>query len=160
MTGCVEGRKVNGALYFIRLHDDIQEVTSDGVRKILKMAEDIAKNSKKRSPKRKPLSKKEVEELVRNFRVDEILKVAKDDRKIVRNLMRLLYSVEDEYRMRAAEMLGIVTQQITSLPYSSFKRSGLQSTRLRGLDAWIPWNRGNKRRSGRSVWGHQTDRYL
>jgi len=112
VTGCVEGRKVNGALYFIRLHDDIQEVTSDGVRKILKKAEDIAKNSKKRSPKRKPLSKKEVEELVRNFRVDEILKVAKDDRKIVRNLMRLLYSVEDEYRMRAAEMLGIVTSVI------------------------------------------------
>lgn len=111
-TGCVEGRKVSGALYFIRLHDDIQEVTSDGVRKILKKARDITEKRAAGKVCRKSLSKKEVESIVRDFRVDEILKAAKDDRRIVRNLMRLLYSVDDEFRMRAAEMLGIVSSVI------------------------------------------------
>ncbi len=112
VTGCVEGRKVSGVLYFIRLHDDIQEVTNDGVRKILKKAEDIARRSESSSAGGKSLSKAEVEELVRDFRVGEILKVARSDKRIVRNLLRLLYSVEDEFRMRAAEMLGIATSVI------------------------------------------------
>ncbi len=111
-TGSMEGRRIYGALYFIRLHDDIQEVTSDGVRRILKKAKDITKKAESDKTPRKPLSKKEVEELVRDYRVDEIIKAARGDRKIVRNLMRLLYSVEDEFRMRAAEMLGIVASII------------------------------------------------
>ncbi len=112
MTGCIDGRKTSGALYFIRLHDDIQEVTVAGVRKILKKAEDIGRESKSRRDTRKPLSKKEVEEIVRDFRVNEVIKAARDDRRLVRNLLRLLYSVDDEFRMKAAEMLGIATSVI------------------------------------------------
>ncbi|MFP3870718.1 MAG: DVU0298 family protein [Syntrophobacteria bacterium] len=107
-TGFYESRRIAGALFFIKLHEDVREVTSDGVRKKLEKAAAV-------SPATAPppgrtaqgsLSKKEVEDLVREFRVDSIVNVAPEDRKIIRNLQRLLYSGDDLFRQQAAEILG------------------------------------------------------
>ena len=60
----------------------------------------------------KPLSRNEVERMVRDFRIEPILGVAAVDKKLIKNLQRLLYSGEDLLRMRAAETLGRVSAAI------------------------------------------------
>ena len=111
--GFHEGRRISGALFFIRLHEDVQEVTSEGVQKRLDKATPITpKRSINRTGKRS-LSKKEIEEHVKEFRVDPIVSVAGEDKKLVRNLQRLLYSGDDLFRKRAAEILGKVSAVIS-----------------------------------------------
>jgi hypothetical protein len=108
-TQFFEGRRISGALYFIRLHDDVQEVTAEGVKRRIK---EPASTSPKRASKRdqqRSLSKKEVEELVYTYEVDQILSVACNDAKMIRNLQRLLYTGDDLARQRAADILGQVS---------------------------------------------------
>ena len=111
-TQFYEGRRVSGALYFIRLHDDVREVTEEGVRKRTKQPSSISPEVPSRRDEQRGLSKKEVEELVNHYRVDEILRVACDDAKMIRNLQRLLYSGDDLARQRAADILGQVSALI------------------------------------------------
>jgi len=110
--GFLEGRRISGALFFIRLHEDIQEVTSDGVEKRLAKATPISPSPPLKPAGKRPLSKKEIEELVKEFRVDPILSIAPADKRIIRNLQRLLYSGDDLFRQRAAETLGQVSAVI------------------------------------------------
>ena len=107
-SGCYEGRRIAGILYFIRLHEDIREVTGEGVRKRLEKT--APASPKPQLPRGKSLSKKEVEDHVKGFETEPILKVAGQDRKLIRNLQRLLYSGDDLFRKRAAEILGQVCQ--------------------------------------------------
>lgn len=108
-TQFFEGRRISGALYFIRLHDDVREVTEEGVRRRIKEPSSTSPKVPSKLDQQRGLSKKEVEELVNQYRVDEILSVAGDDRKIIRNLQRLLYSGDDLARQRAADILGQVS---------------------------------------------------
>jgi len=104
--GFLEGRRIAGALYFVRFHKDVREVTSEGVRKRLEKATSILPVSSVKHTGEKSLSKKEIERLVKRFDVDAILSIAGKDRKLIRNLQRLLYSGDDLFRKRAAEILG------------------------------------------------------
>lgn len=104
--GIFESRRISGALYFIRLHKDVQEVTSEGVRKSLEKATPVSHGQSHGHGKKKSLSKKEVEALVKEFHVDPILSAARQDKRIVRKLQRLLYSGDPLQRHRAADMLG------------------------------------------------------
>lgn len=108
-TQFFEGRRISGALYFIRMHDDVQEVTAEGVRKRLKKSASASPEVPRKRSQQRALSKKEVEELVNEYQVEEILSVAYDDAKIIRNLQRLLYSGDDLFRQRAADILGQVS---------------------------------------------------
>jgi hypothetical protein len=110
--GFLEGRRISGVLFFIRLHEDVQEVTSEGVRKSLEKATPISPKPPRRHVRRRSLSKKEIEELVEQFRVDPILSIAREDKRIIRHLQRLLYSGDDLLRQRAAEVLGQVSAVI------------------------------------------------
>jgi HEAT repeat protein len=56
--------------------------------------------------------KKEIEDLVKQFRLDPILSIAREDKRIIRHLQRLLYSGDDLFRQRAAEILGQVSAVI------------------------------------------------
>jgi len=104
--GVYGGRGISGVLYFIRLHQDVREVTGEGVERQMEMATAVSQGSSSRKKGRKPFSKKEVEALVREYRVEEILGLAKQDKRIIRDLQRLLYSVDRELRWRAADALG------------------------------------------------------
>jgi hypothetical protein len=104
--GFYEGRRISGALFFIRLHEDVQEVTSNGVQKRLEEADSLASNPEIKDTGKRSLKKKEIEEYVKEFKVDQILGVAGKDKKLIRNLQRLLYSGDDLFRKRAAEILG------------------------------------------------------
>ena len=111
--GVNEGRRISGALFFIRLHEDVQEVTSNGVHKRLEKAGAITSKSEIKHSGKRFLSKKEIEQYVKEFRVDEVLDVAGQDKKLIRNLQRLLYSGDDLFRKRAAEILGMVSSVVS-----------------------------------------------
>ena len=104
--GTFEGRRISGALYFIRLHKDVQEVTSEGVRQRLAKAAPASSDSSAGRARKKTLSKREVEEFVREYQVEPIVSAAGEDKKMIRYLQRLLYSGDAQLRQRAAETLG------------------------------------------------------
>ena len=69
--GAFEGRRIAGALYFVRLHKDVQEVTSDGVQKRLNRAFSASHESSGRRTRKKTLSKDRVEDLGREYHKDK-----------------------------------------------------------------------------------------
>ncbi len=105
--GFYEGRRIAGALFFVRLHKDVQEVTSESVKnRLARVAHASPKKPPKRSRKDKALTKKMVEKLVKDYHIEPILDAVWEDKKIIRYLQRLLYSGDDLFRRRAAETLG------------------------------------------------------
>lgn len=104
--GFFEGRKISGALYFVRLHPDVREVTADPVREKLRRATPASRGSDAGRPIKKRLTKKRVETLVQGYDIDPVLDAAREDKKIIRYLQRLLYSGDVLFRRRAAETLG------------------------------------------------------
>ncbi len=125
--GFFEGRKISGALFFIRLHEDVQEVTSQGVKRRLKKAVPVSSVPSARRPRKRALSKKMVEDLVRESDVDPILTAAHEDKRVIRYLQRLLYSGDIRFRKRAAEFLGSACAVVGE------KDPGLVSKLLQGL---------------------------
>lgn len=105
--GVFQGRRIAGTLLFIRLKQPVE-----GILK----AETPPPQSRERDPQStraetgpRVLSKQEVEELVRSFDLDPLLASASVDKRILRNLKRLLYSPDELLRWRAAEALGRVS---------------------------------------------------
>ena len=124
--GTHEGRRIAGALFFIRLHQDIREVTEEGARRRLEKATPVSQRSASKRRSRKSFSKKEVEKLVKEYKLDTLLSIAERDQRIIRDLQRLLYSVEKGLRWRAADVLGKVSALIAQ------KDSGTISRLLQG----------------------------
>ncbi|MFC1869231.1 DVU0298 family protein [Thermodesulfobacteriota bacterium] len=123
-----QGRRIAGVLFFIRLYDDIREVTDEGAQRQLKKATPVSQHSAvKERGRRKSISKKEVEALVREYKVESLLAMAGQDKRIIRSLQRLLYSVERLNRWKAADLLGQVSAKI------SRKDPGTISRLLQGL---------------------------
>ena len=127
--GFYQSRRIAGILFFIRLHEDVQEVTLEGVRKRLEMAASVkpATSPSRARRSKEPLSKKEIEERVRAFEIEPILAAAAQDSRILRNLQRLLYSGDELFRKRAAETLGRAAAIISETD------SGVVSKLLKGL---------------------------
>jgi hypothetical protein len=119
--GVFEGRRISGALSFVRFHEDILEVSAEGVRKKLENARPAPKKGD-RPIKNKSYTKQEVEDLVGSYRIDLLMNAAEKDRKLERNLMRLLYSADPQFRHRAAEALGCVSARIAEENPSSVSR--------------------------------------
>ena len=111
--GFLEGRAIRGVLFFIRMHDDILEVTQEGVQRA---TQDNKSEPRKRKaagpPLTKSFTKKEVEGLVDRYDTETLLTVARGDKRIIRDLQRLLYTADERLRMRAADMLGRATAVI------------------------------------------------
>lgn len=105
-SGAYQGRQISGTLYFIRLHSDIREVTEAGATRLLQRATPVSEGSSVRPRGRKPFTKADVEHLVKAFDVEGLLDLAKQDKRIIRDLQRLLYAVDIRSRLRAAELLG------------------------------------------------------
>ncbi|OAT80836.1 DVU0298 family protein [Desulfotomaculum copahuensis] len=112
--GFYEGRRIAGALYLIRLHDDIREVTARGVKEKLKKAGEArfvpagSANAENGASSPAPLSKQAVQVLVAEYRTAELLARAGRDKKLLRHLQRLLYAGDELLRLRAAEIMGLV----------------------------------------------------
>ena len=105
-SGAYEGRNVTGVLYFVKLHDDVLEVTEDGFRRKLekKSIHPESRPIKKRTESK--LSKDGVEKLITVYDINGIIEAAREDKKIIRYIQRLIYSADDLVRMRATDALG------------------------------------------------------
>lgn len=110
--GAYQGRNISGTLYFVRLHEDIREVTEEGFQKQLKKATPVRESAPSRAGHEKTLLKGEVETLVSEYRMGSLVEAAEKDNRIIRHLKRLLYSVEPLPRLKAADALGRVSAVI------------------------------------------------
>ncbi len=113
-SGHLDGRKIRGALYFIRLHEDIREATREGVRDKINRARP-AVNERAKPPVQSAgatLARDKVEQLVREYRMEPLLEYAATSNRIIRDLQRLIYSGDELLRMRAAEAMGRSTAVI------------------------------------------------
>lgn len=110
VTGAIyQGRRITGTLFFIRLHKDVREVTEDGARRRLARATPLSRKPASKQTPQTALSKKAVESMVREYNLGPLLKVAGHDKKIIRNLQRLLYSADKLFRYQACDVLGKVS---------------------------------------------------
>lgn len=125
--GVYEGRRASGVLYFVRLHEDVREVTEEGVQQRLTRATPVSEASTSKRKGRKSFTKREVEALVKEYQVSALLSMAKQDKRIIRDLQRLLYSVDKLLRWRAADVLGKVSALIAQ------QDPGIVSKFLQGL---------------------------
>lgn len=126
--GFYERRRIAGVLFFVRLHRDVLELTAEGIKKKLDRA--VPKPPEpglKARGQKAALTKKKVEQLIRDYRLEPMLDVAGQDKKIIRYLQRLLYSGDSLYRQRAAEALG------KSCAIIGDKNPGTVSKLLQGL---------------------------
>ncbi|WP_134642920.1 DVU0298 family protein [Ammonifex thiophilus] len=106
--GMWQGRRVKGALFFVRLNEDLQEIAREGLKKRFEGARPVkfSKGEKETLPPPIPLSKQEVERLIAEYRLEPIIAAAQQDKKVTRYLQRLLCAGEELTRLRAAEALG------------------------------------------------------
>jgi hypothetical protein len=108
--GAMEGRRIRGALFFIRLHEDVQEVTRTQAERIIFRSIQGQERRKRVDPPAHSttLTKQQVEALVEAYDMNAAIEAATGDKKLVRNLQRLLYSGDAIIRKRAADILGQV----------------------------------------------------
>jgi hypothetical protein len=106
--GSYEGRRIAGILYFIRLRKSLSGSGSDA--RVSERAASRPPSS--RAPARKSFAKHDVEAFVKAYELDILLDMAMKDKRIIRDLKRLLYSADDSLRWRAAEALGRVSAVI------------------------------------------------
>ncbi|MBF0552018.1 MAG: PBS lyase [Deltaproteobacteria bacterium] len=116
--GVYEGRRISGVLCFIRLHEDVQEVTRPGVEKLASEAVPFSPESAglmtETLPPR-PFSRSDFEKYMSENQPDVIVAMAlQDDTKTIAALQRKLYSVDDLPRFRAAEILGRVAAELAN----------------------------------------------
>jgi len=110
--GAYEGRRVTGTLYFIKLHDDIREVTEEGTQRQLERATAVSEGESTNYRGRKLFTKIEVEALVKAYDMGSLLRIAKEDKRIIRDLQRLIYSADKLLRWKATDALGQVSSVI------------------------------------------------
>lgn len=107
--GVYQGRRISGTLYFIRLREDVLEVTGEGAKKRLDTGAPALTRSLDNKKNRQSLSKHEVEAMVKRYDIEPLLIIAEKDKKIIRYLQRLIYSVDKLLRWRATDTLGQVS---------------------------------------------------
>lgn len=116
--GAYEGRRIAGALYFVRLHRDIREVTGEGAARKLLLSEPepfVRAAAKVPAIRKSLLTKKQVEELIGENRIGPLLEAAAaQDKKVLRHLQRLLCSGDRLFRFRVTETLGRVCAVIAA----------------------------------------------
>jgi hypothetical protein len=102
-AGVYEGRRISGVLYFIRLNKPLVAKASS-----VRADTPVSPNAATASPRapRRSSSKQEVEDLIRNYDLAPLLDMASQDKRVLRDVKRLLYSAEKLFRWRAAEALG------------------------------------------------------
>jgi hypothetical protein len=122
--GVYEGRRIAGVLYFIRLNKPVAQTESPAPFDT--PAPSYVGTTPPRTPRR-PTAKQEVEDLIRNYDLEPLLGMAALDKRVLRDVKRLLYSAEKLFRWRAAETLGKISAVIAQ------KDSGAISKLLQGL---------------------------
>ncbi len=123
-TKNVDGRKVSGVLYFIRLHRDISHLSKklqDHKKKTGEKIEPtgtfvVPELEPVRDPKRKKkrANKNEIKELTFASDIDTLVDFAMDDLKTLRFMQRLLYDPDEEKRWHCAHVIGQVCARLST----------------------------------------------
>ncbi len=121
-SGAYEGRNVTGVLYFVKLHEDVLEVTEDGFRKKLEKKSIHPVSRPAREKPKSRLSKDDIERLVSGYDIDGIIEIAGQDKKIIRFIQRLIYSADNLLRFRATDALGQATAVIAKYDPNSVSK--------------------------------------
>ncbi|MGE5841801.1 MAG: DVU0298 family protein [Deltaproteobacteria bacterium] len=108
-AGVYEGRRIAGVLYFIRLNKPVETKTPP-----LRSGTPVSPATEATPPKalRRASSKQEVEDLIKDYDLDHLLDMAAEDKRVLRDMKRLLYSADKLFRWRAAEALGRISAVI------------------------------------------------
>lgn len=107
--GAFEGRRVAGALYFVRLNKELREITRKGVEQTFARTAPLRPGPQVPTNGGSPLTKKQVEQLVAGNQIEPLLEAARHGTKVLRHLQRLLYTSDTLLRFRTAEILGLVS---------------------------------------------------
>ena len=111
-TGNIDGRKIKGVLYFVRLQGDVkaiaERVKSNGPLPV--SASYIPKIEPERDKKRtrKKAKKNDIKDLVEKLDIDALVDLTFDDIKTIRFMQRLLYSMDDSLRWKNIYAMGEV----------------------------------------------------
>jgi hypothetical protein len=122
-TRNLDGRIIKGVLYFVRLQENIVELTDRIKAKEKLTVSNAAKTSKTvqvepvPDPKRikKKANKKLVKELVQNRDTDGLVALCFDDKKTLRLLLRELYEPDEEKLWAIAHLIGEVCSRVATL---------------------------------------------
>ena len=101
-----KGRRITGVLYFIKLREEIRLGKSAVAARSQSSQRKDTHPREKTDRTRRRSSKRKIESLVRSYEVEELLALAREDKKIIRDLQRLIYSVDNLMRWRATDLLG------------------------------------------------------
>jgi hypothetical protein len=124
-TKNVDGRKVKGVLYFVRLTRDFAELSKNLKDHRQKTDEQLLKPATKfvippmepaRDPKRKKKKavKAEIQQLVFAVDIDALVDFCFDDAKTIRFMQRLLYDPDEEKRWLCAHVIGQVCARLST----------------------------------------------
>jgi hypothetical protein len=109
--GVCQGRRISGTLLFIRLNRAVEgniepdPSTAQVTNRVSRLPDGKAKAL--------PLSKGEVEAFVASYDMESLLAAAEGEKRILRNLKRLLYSPDELLRRKAAEAMGRVSAVVS-----------------------------------------------
>jgi hypothetical protein len=103
-----EGRRISGTLYFIKMRKDLSKTKTGETTPQRPPPEKTAPKERRR----RSFAKHDVEAFVKAYEIDTLLTMAEEDKRVIRDLKRLLYSADDTLRWRAAEALGKVSTVI------------------------------------------------
>lgn len=120
-TGNLDGRKIKGVLFFVRLHRDFVELTNQlenrkGQAGSPDSASTIPAIEPARDPKRtrKRASKTMAEEMIANHNIDGLVDLVFDDLKTIRFMQRLLYTPDEAFRWKTIDALGKVCARLST----------------------------------------------
>ena len=106
-----QGSRVRGALSFIRLLDDVRELTDEGVKQRMEESAEPAKPLKVLagsgpSGKKIRFSKRDVQDAVGQRDMSRLIAMAMRDSLVLRKIQRLIYAADEETKWNAVLMLG------------------------------------------------------
>jgi len=113
-TKNLDGRKIKGVLFFVRLHKDLADITSSPPRNgsssdtsgsaVITPVEPIRDPGRVR----KRADKASVKKMVASRDIDGLVDLVFDDIKTLRFMQRLLYTPDEAFRWQTADVLGKV----------------------------------------------------
>ncbi len=107
-----EGRKIKGALCFIKLAEDLEELKSKERKKTLIKEAHQAVSEKGPKGFQKRLSRKEAEALVAENRFSELIEYALSEPVNINTLQKLLYHPEEVIRKKCAYLMGQIAKKL------------------------------------------------
>jgi hypothetical protein len=124
-TKNVDGRKVAGVLYFVRLNRELAALANrlhadKNAKDSALLAEDPASDLPAMEPVRDPKRKKKradkaiITQMVANQDIDGLVDLALDDLKTLRFMQRLLYDPNEDKRWQYAHILGQVCRRVST----------------------------------------------